>query len=279
MLTRLGSKLAGWSPLRCGTPAEPIDLIRTAWPDIVGADVAAHCRPERLASATLAIVTHSSAWSQQLALLSEKIIDGVDRVCGAGSVARLRFRVGRASLGAQRGAGLVPARAPHAHVPQSEPADSLADALARLRARIEGAQRAKRRAGTKFCSDCQAALEQGTRCAPCEGAEAAERRRAVEQLAYEAPWLGYAGIAELVPGLTRPQYDAIRLQALQRWWSELQTIVRGKRRAPSERERLLASSFVLLKTELAPDAVREAVLRNELGDDLHDILYGQREKS
>ena len=41
------------------------------------------------------------------------------------------------------------------------------------------------------------------------------------------------------------------------------------------RERLVASSYVLLQSKLAPEAIMPATVRNILGDELHDLLYGE----
>jgi len=90
---------------------------------------------------------------------------------------------------------------------------------------------------------------------------------------FEAPWLGFAGISPLVPGLERGEYEAIRLRTLQRWWNELDLFVRRKRPVATDRERSLAASFVVLKTGTSPESVRESLQRNELGDELYTLLY------
>lgn len=271
-LKKLNAAVARWSPLG-GPGGDPIDAVRAGWTAVVGDDVARHSRPEKLADGTLIVVTRSSAWSQQLALLASTILAGLAPIAGAGVVQRLRFRVGKPG---PRSATAAPVRGRRLANPLPEAlpaAASLDDAIARLRRRLNDGQRAKREAGLKFCSDCGASLEHGTRCAPCEGARGEGRRHAVEALLFDTPWLGFEGIAALVPEMSLPEYEAIRSRTLARWWTELQQLVRRRRPQPSERERSLASSFVLLKTGTAPEAVREAVLRNELGDDLHDILY------
>ncbi|MDQ2680884.1 MAG: hypothetical protein M3Y21_07680 [Candidatus Eremiobacteraeota bacterium] len=95
---------------------------------------------------------------------------------------------------------------------------------------------------------------------------------------FEVPWLGYAGIAEIVAGLSRDEYEAIRKRTLQRWWELLLRARRAGKLSARRTERLFASSYVLLKSELAPDQITSATVRNLLGDELHDLLY-EREKS
>ena len=39
------------------------------------------------------------------------------------------------------------------------------------------------------------------------------------------------------------------------------------------RERLVASSYVLLRSKLPPEEIMPATVRNVLGDELHELLY------
>ncbi|MGB6966166.1 MAG: hypothetical protein WBD90_17085, partial [Xanthobacteraceae bacterium] len=39
------------------------------------------------------------------------------------------------------------------------------------------------------------------------------------------------------------------------------------------RERLVASSYVLLRSKIAPEDIMPATVRNVLGDELHELLY------
>lgn len=61
------------------------------WPDIVGADIASHCRPERLEDGELLVVAESSAWATQLRLLSGQIYRQITAALGPGVVRRLRI--------------------------------------------------------------------------------------------------------------------------------------------------------------------------------------------
>jgi hypothetical protein len=109
---------------------------------------------------------------------------------------------------------------------------------------------------------------------PCENALAQERSAQVARLLFEAPWLGYAGIAPLVGGLQRQEYDAVRLTLLRRWKDALERIRRSPQPRVTMRDRSIASSYVLLKSQLEPDKIAPAVVRDLLGDELHDIFYG-----
>lgn len=91
---------------------------------------------------------------------------------------------------------------------------------------------------------------------------------------FEAPWLGYTGTAELVDGLTPAEYDATRNRLLSRWWEALTRAREAKRLSRDGRERTIASSYVVLKSKLPPEAIDPATLRNVLGDELNELLFG-----
>ena len=47
------------------------------------------------------------------------------------------------------------------------------------------------------------------------------------------------------------------------------------RLSADERERLIASSYVLLRSNVAPEDIIPATVRGILGDELHDLIYGK----
>ena len=79
---------------------------------------------------------------------------------------------------------------------------------------------------------------------------------------------------ESVDGLSRREYEAIRTRVLARWWDTLARARAAKRLSRDGRERLIASSYVVLKSGLAPEGIDQATLRSVLGDELHDLIYG-----
>lgn len=113
-----------------------------------------------------------------------------------------------------------------------------------------------------------------TLCIACANARAQERDAAVARLLFEAPWLGYAATAAMVDGLSRAEYEALRGRLLARWWELLARARAGKRLSRDNRERLIASSYVVLKSKLPPEEIEPATVRSVLGDELHDLLYG-----
>ncbi len=268
----LNTVLSAWQP-SASESADPLLRIKAEWPAIVGPEVAANSRPAEMVRDGLLIVTRSGAWSQQLSFLSERILHALRARAGV-SPERLRFRVGRITA-----AALIPAgkrlAGRRVRTESRTPAASAQDALERFRADVAGAERAKARAGWKECGRCGVRVAPGAAayCVSCENAHAQERDAQVGRLLFEAPWLGYPGIVRLVDGVTPKNYENVRSVLLRRWRDVLDGIVRTRRNV-TVRDRMIASSYVLLKSGLDPERIAPAVVRDLLGDHLHDIFYG-----
>jgi hypothetical protein len=97
------------------------------------------------------------------------------------------------------------------------------------------------------------------------------RRTDLERLLFNVPWLDFESLASLVPGLDRGELEAVRRGLLQRWWRVLERVGRSTRPI-TDRERSIASSYVLLQSGLAPDEITPAVTRNVLGADIEARL-------
>ena len=76
------------------------------WAEIVGADLAAHTRPESFADGELAVTADSTAWATQVRLLASVLVKRLNEEVGDGSVRRVKVR-GPAPP-RQRGAWRVP---------------------------------------------------------------------------------------------------------------------------------------------------------------------------
>jgi predicted nucleic acid-binding Zn ribbon protein len=62
------------------------------WPQIVGEDVAAHCRPDRLIDGELTVIAESTAWATQLRLMSRQVMARIVAEVGPGVVTKLRVQ-------------------------------------------------------------------------------------------------------------------------------------------------------------------------------------------
>jgi hypothetical protein len=268
MLSKLGTALAGWRP-SAGRPGDPLTVIRAAWADIVGDDVARAAQPVALTGSALVVITASGAWSHQLSFLEREIIRSVVAL-GVPQVERLRFRIG--TIRAARGAGgrrLVRSAVAGA-LPAAKPL-SADDAVARFRAVVERRRNAHRAAGGAFCATCGGAIAAGNRCRPCADGEEREVREQCERILFDAPWLDPEAVITQVDGLSAEAYDRIRRRLLRAWVDELR-LARKRHAVKAEIDRIrirkLASSYVLLETRIDPNRLEldSPVRQNALGD-------------
>jgi len=279
VLKPLAQALAQWAPPgRDG--GDPLARASAAWPEVVGADVARHSQPVAIAGETLVVATRSSAWSEQLSFLAERILASLRERYGLKELQHLRFRAGklprRDTVRVVRGTTGSARRRARRRAGSAESAD---EAYARFRATVSAAQRAKSDAGWKQCSRCASLVPPGAlaTCVSCTIATAQERERLVARLLFEVPWLGFAGIAALVDDLRREEYEEIRTRLLGRWWEMLVRAARTRRLSGTRRERLVASSYVIVKSGLEPERIVPATMRNVLGDEIFELLYERRD--
>jgi predicted nucleic acid-binding Zn ribbon protein len=61
------------------------------WPKVVGPDIAAHCRPVKLADGELTVEAESTAWATQLRLLAGKLLSGIAAQVGNNVVTKLHI--------------------------------------------------------------------------------------------------------------------------------------------------------------------------------------------
>lgn len=274
-MLKLSQAMLEWTPSEKGVLREPLALLQAGWNEIVGAEVAANSSPVRVAAGTLVVVTRSAAWSHQLSFLADRVLGAVAaRLPGAG-IERLRFRVGVLPKRNEARAAATRATPRRLSGESDRPADAR-EALARFERHVEASARAKRSAGWKACDTCGVLIapSQEARCVACSVAGSEERALATARLLFEAPWLGFAGTAELVDGLNEEEYERARSRLLKRWWGMLERARAAGRLSRDGRERLVASSYVLLRSKLPPEDIMPATVRNVLGDELHELLYG-----
>jgi len=281
-LRALGEALHAWKPAHGGS-TDPMTMIRAAWPEIVGVNIAANSRPSEIERGVLLVITRSNAWSQQLSFLSEKILEALTAQGLQPKIERVRFRVGKMAVltetqrRRQKQSASKVVDAPVSENSGRLPPASAQEAMAHFREDVEAFRRAKHAAGSKQCSQCGAFIAPSALaiCSTCADVQASKREGLVARLLYEAPWLGYDGVARLVTGLTRAEYNGIRDRLLKRWWETLRRALRAGQLSRGGHERLIASSYVLLKSGIAPESIAPATVRNLLGNELHDLIYQQ----
>jgi predicted nucleic acid-binding Zn ribbon protein len=70
------------------------DLVRAAWPQAVGARVAAHTRPVAFHESRLVVEVEDLVWQSQLQTMSGQILGRLTEIAGAGKVRCIEFRLG-----------------------------------------------------------------------------------------------------------------------------------------------------------------------------------------
>lgn len=73
----------GWS-----TPVA-VGSVLTRWADLVGPEIALHCRPESFEDSVVRVRTSSTAWATQLRLMSPVLLRRFDEELGPGVVTRI----------------------------------------------------------------------------------------------------------------------------------------------------------------------------------------------
>jgi len=81
------------------------------WDQIVGKEVADHCRPVSLVDGELVLQAESTAWATQLRLLAPNVVKRINRELGDGSVRRIRAQ-GPSGPSWRFGTRHVPGRGP-----------------------------------------------------------------------------------------------------------------------------------------------------------------------
>ncbi len=282
-MLKLGQALGNFKPgsKDVSSPVDPLVLIAAGWGELVGESNAAKSRPTKHEGDTLVVTTTSSPLSQELALNAELILSKLRARLPKAGIERLRFVQGKVAAPKPPGASRRVAGGRAAAPPDMPPSANADEALDRYKGAVAGAQRAKRERGWKECAGCPAlvAPDAGPFCVPCANARNDERMRVVSRLLYEAPWLGFAGTASLIEDLSADEYASIRHRLLAGWWDRLFRAKRGGRLSRDGSERAIASSYVMLKSERAPERIDSATLRLVLGDEMHDFIYGtERQK-
>ena len=74
-------------------PAAALGALFGRWPELVGATLAAHCRPLSLSRGVLLVAVDHGAWASQLQWLESDVLRRLEERLGAGVVTALEVRV------------------------------------------------------------------------------------------------------------------------------------------------------------------------------------------
>jgi predicted nucleic acid-binding Zn ribbon protein len=285
---KLRTILERWQPANTGADPDATSAVAIAWADVVGPDVARRTRPGKLHDGALIVYTAGSTWSHQLTFLAPKIVAALNERCPQSVVSRLRFVVasGRTKAlldGIARTATVLERvrNVGQTAVPATLDAgpDDAEDIIARLRRRQQALDRRRERAGWTRCAQCSAWREPSDGAArPCRAC-AEEARRAgdnrIERVLINAPWLRRTDIASHVPDAQEDAYDRVRRRLLSRWEEQMFTAQRRlRRRELLASDRVVAWSYLMLRSGMQQHVIGRAVVSDALGDAWADALAG-----
>lgn len=253
------------------------------WKEAAGDRIASHARPVKVNGSELLIYVASSAWRQELQLLSPRLIEGMNRLAGGEYITAIRFTGNRDQ--ADEGATdsqwkqkqlnrWVGAEAVKTISMDPRAAEDLRNVTGRLPADLGRSARqffvtlAKRKAilrdkGWRNCKYCGALSERDT-CPACEAERREKRGRRAVVVLGEMPWLSSGGLAALDAEFRPEDYLAARDHLLSVWSRELQVLKRRRTKAAAAEMKVIACNMVMLITGTPPDKLDQNTITKAL---------------
>lgn len=74
-------------------PTDVLTTVFARWEEVVGAEVARHCRPAAVEGDRLVVVATSPVWASEFQWLSEQVLDRINQLSGARLLQSLTVRV------------------------------------------------------------------------------------------------------------------------------------------------------------------------------------------
>ena len=281
----LSSILERWEPGEI--PTDEASALAVAWPEAVGPDVARRTRPGRRRDGVLTVFTAGSTWSHHLTFLAQSIVAELNARCPGAHVRRLRFVVAAGRMKAVLDGLVKRVRPWHATSSAAAPmrprvdetADDAEDIVRRLRRRQQALDRQRQRDGWTPCASCGSWRGPGSDASvPCDIC-AAEHQRAsdgrVERVLVSAPWLRQADVAAHAADVSAGAIERVRRRLLARWEEQINAMrARLRRHALTAADRVLAWSYLMLRTGVQQHLIGRAVVADALGDEWADALAG-----
>jgi len=278
--------LERWEPGELRT--DEASAVGAVWAEAVGEDVARRTRSGRLREGVLTVYTAGSTWSHQLTFLAPSIIAELNARCPGARVKRLRFIVAAGRMKAMLD-GFV--RTPKTRVAQVDAAaaavddasDDAEDVIRRLRRRQQALDRRRQRDGWTRCSSCsnwKPPSDAAQACAVCTAAAQRAADGRIERVLVSAPWLRADDVASHVEDGDAESIERVRRRLLARWDEQIFAMrARLRRHALLAADRVLAWSYLMLRSGTQQHLIGRAVVADALGDDWADALCGPRATS
>jgi predicted nucleic acid-binding Zn ribbon protein len=88
----LGTAIQGLLNDQGWQAAAAVGSVFGRWPEIVGAEMAAHTKPDRLNGDELVVIADSTAWATQVRWLARDLIRTLNAELGSGTVSKVKIR-------------------------------------------------------------------------------------------------------------------------------------------------------------------------------------------
>jgi len=284
----LNAILEKWEPGQLST--DEGSVVSAVWGEAVGEDVARRTRAGKLRDGVLTVYTAGSTWSHQLTFLAPTIVAELNARCPGAHVKRLRFVVAAGRMKAVLD-GLIRQPGPRsvkgvdkgpAIVDEAE--DDAEDVIRRLRKRQAALDRRRQREGWARCSSCDSwkppTSDMAEPCAVCEAAALRAADGRIERVLVNAPWLHAADVTSHVDDAETVSIERVRLRLLARWEEQIFAMrSRLRRKALLAADRVLAWSYLMLRSGTQQHLIGRAVVADALGDEWAEALCGPRTAS
>jgi hypothetical protein len=296
-LRALRGLVAAWKPGGPASSADAAGAVSAAWPDVVGAAVAARTRPARLRDGLLTIWTAGSAWSHQLSFLEPVILESLRSLVPEAGIKRLRFMVAsgrtrqlldgaaaRTAPGARGASRAVRGIDDAQRARDFEETHDLAAIVRRMRARQAALDARRERDGWTRCSTCTNWMppdaSQGAVCVRCAEESRLRADGALERALRDAPWQSAREVCAAVEGADRTSYERVRRRMLSRLELDLDSAQRRLKRGTLEAaDRVAAWTYLMLLARKQKRDLPRAVVADILGNAWADAIGVRRTSS
>ena len=281
----LNAILEKWEPGE--VRADEGSVVTSVWSDAVGEDVARRTRAGRLRDGVLTVYTAGSTWSHQLTFLAPSIVAELNARCPGAHVKRLRFVVAAGRMKAMLD-GLIRTPKPRTarpvegpSIPVDDAPDDAEDVVRALRKRQQALDRRRQRDGWTHCPSCGNWMPPNRDLSePCAVCAAAEQRAAdgrIERVLVNAPWLRADDVASHVKDTDATSIERVRQRLLARWEEQIFAMrARLRRHALLAADRVVAWSYLMLRSATQQHLIGRAVIADALGDEWADALCDPR---
>lgn len=281
----LRTLLERWEPTtERAAPEDAQSAISVAWPDVVGPDVARRTRVGKLQDGVLTVYTAGSTWSHQLTFLAPSIVAELGVRCPQARVTRLRFVVasGRTKALLDGLARRVPSPdsprlGARTATPVDDGADDAEDIVRRLRRRQHALDLRREHDGWMRCARCGVWREPGIQmlsvCDLCAGAAQQALDNHIERMLAGAPWMQATDVIAHAADVDERAFERVRRRLLSRWEEQLFAArARLRRRALHATDRVVAWSYLMLRSGKQQHEIGRAVVADALGEQWADAL-------